>query len=146
MISKKQNAGTPRSLTRVAKPTEVQPGVRGPARSPMCHLSPLWHSARLPLRAPGQAGSVGGRQGLGRAHSPIRSILVTSRISGTFVVADWKWRKTREKSQIISVFTNSSSVPPAHVLGDSPFHSFSLHKAGQQPKHPSLPPFSFVTN
>lgn len=31
-------------------------------------------------------------------HSPIRSILVTSRISGTLVVAAWGWRRTPQKS------------------------------------------------
>lgn len=52
---------------------------------------PLGVQGRLALQ--GSAGQAGPVLLLLHTHSPMRSILVTSRISGTLVVAVWGWRK-----------------------------------------------------
>lgn len=116
-----------------------------PSTVPLCHLSPLWHSAHFPLRVPGQAGSVsGGRHGW---LCSLTDTLNPRHISDLWDLGCGRLGAEEDTSE-------ESDDPSFHYLlrpsrphpGGSPFHSSSLRRAGQQPQHLSLPPFSSVTN
>lgn len=133
----------PPSPARVATPAAVQPEA-GHQHGPSCAIQPHPGTQGPP---PSDRGCVGHLRlgGPGRlamsgvhwasrvqvlllhAHSPIRSILVTSRISGTLVVAVWGGGRCVRRALVVLVFTNSSALP-AH-LRESPLHAISPQQA-----------------